>query len=568
MSRAPTSRAPTIRVARAYPILLLALGLPLAAPPAGAAEPLTPRTLWAAWPAARVVPTAAPCLRPAELEERLRELAGRHPGGLRLEEVGRSVEGRPIHRMILGAGPASVLLWSQMHGDEPSATPALLDLADYLLSRAGEPEVARLLERLTLVMVPMLNPDGAERYTRRNAQGIDVNRDALHLATPEGRLLARLREEHRPILGFNLHDQNRRRTVGETRRLAAGAVLAVVGDAEKTVTPGRLRAMRAGAAVATALEPFVPGGLARFDDSYSPRSFGDQVTAWGTPVLLVESGGVPAESSLAELTRLNFVVLGFVLGELARDDLAGFDPAVYAALPENNADVWADVALRGGELLQPIGGDGRGLTRYRADLAFDRLVSDREREGCAAVGPPRSKIVELGDAHVFGAGREIDATGRRILPAFVVGAEGWRARRLLDGPGLEALARSGVAKVRWWVPERRLAGALRRAAELSGPRRPALEVTTDRSDLPRRRLDRRLERPAEPSLAAQVGALERATAAPPAPPAARLAALWSHPLRPEVPADFLVVAAAGEDPLSGELERIFLGGIELSPGDR
>ena len=63
----------------------------------------------------------------------------------------------------------------------------------------------------------MLNPDGAERGARRNAQGIDVNRDALNLATPEGRLLKAVRDRHQPILGFNLHDQDRRTTVGDTR---------------------------------------------------------------------------------------------------------------------------------------------------------------------------------------------------------------------------------------------------------------------------------------------------------------------------------------------------------------
>ena len=44
----------------------------------------------------------------------------------------------------------------------------------------------RILSSLTLYVVPMLNPDGAERFQRRNAQGIDINRDALSLQTPEG----------------------------------------------------------------------------------------------------------------------------------------------------------------------------------------------------------------------------------------------------------------------------------------------------------------------------------------------------------------------------------------------
>ncbi len=48
----------------------------------------TPQNLWDAWPEERFVTTAAPCLRPAELEESLRALARRHGERLRLEEVG------------------------------------------------------------------------------------------------------------------------------------------------------------------------------------------------------------------------------------------------------------------------------------------------------------------------------------------------------------------------------------------------------------------------------------------------------------------------------------------------
>ena len=283
---------------------------------------LDPADLWRAWPSERFVATPAPCLRPAQLTEALRDLAGRHPE-ISLREVGRSVEGRPIHLVTLGNGERTVLLWSQMHGDEPSATPALLDLAHYLLSHRDDPDVAAVLDSLTLLLVPMLNPDGAEAYTRRNALAIDINRDALNLTTPEGRLLKTLRDEHNPVLGFNLHDQNRRRSVGATGVLATMALLAVTGDAAQTVTPGRLLAKRACGAIAAAVSPYAPGGVARYDDDWSPRSFGDNITAWGTPVVLVESGGAPPGASLIELTRLNVVALGAALVALARDDLAG-----------------------------------------------------------------------------------------------------------------------------------------------------------------------------------------------------------------------------------------------------
>ena len=49
-------------------------------------------------------------------------------GLYRREEIGRSLEGRAIEHVWFGTGATHVLLWSQMHGDEPTATCALLDV--------------------------------------------------------------------------------------------------------------------------------------------------------------------------------------------------------------------------------------------------------------------------------------------------------------------------------------------------------------------------------------------------------------------------------------------------------
>ena len=190
----------------------------------------TPQELWQAWPEARFEATAAPCLRHAQLMSSLQALKSRHPDSIRLEQVGQSFLGRPIQLLTVGDGQKKILLWSQMHGDEPSATPALLDIANYLAEHAEEPLARSILQEFTLLMVPMLNPDGVEVYQRRNAQGIDINRDALSLATPEGRLLKRVRDEHNPMIGFNLHDQDRRTAVGNTGQVANIAVLCVSGD--------------------------------------------------------------------------------------------------------------------------------------------------------------------------------------------------------------------------------------------------------------------------------------------------------------------------------------------------
>ena len=445
-----------------------------------AAHGFTPQELWQAWPEERFETTVAPCLRHAQLTKSLQALESRFPDSLRLEEVGKSFLGRSIRMLTLGNGERKILLWSQMHGDEPSATPALLDIAHYLLEHTEEPAPRSILDTFTLLMIPMLNPDGTEIYERRNAQAIDINRDALNLVTPEGRVLKRVRDEYEPLLGFNLHDQNRRTAVGDTGLLATNAVLAVAGDSENTLTPGRLRAKRACAAIVAALAPFMPGGMARYDEDWSPRAFGDNLTAWGTPVVLIESGGVPSGHEFTVLTRLNFVAILSVLQDLALDDLAGHDPKVYEDLLRNQSNSWSDVVVRDGYLLQP----GTTLA-YRADLAFDRLRTDRQDVGCSQGATALSRISEIGDARFLGTGQSLDASDSLLLAPFEVGVEGWSARKWLDEANLSRLASLGVGTLYWSVRDRRLEAARSRATQSGAKGLPRIEVVAASSPQPR-----------------------------------------------------------------------------------
>jgi hypothetical protein len=554
------------------------------------AQALTPESLWNAWPTERFVATAAPCFLHAELVAHLDRLVTRaRAAGLPIatEELGQSVEGRSIHLLRVGKGPRKVLLWSQMHGDEPSATPALLDLVEYLARhQRDDADASRILDRLTLLIVPMLNPDGAEIYTRRNAQGIDLNRDALNLASPEGRILKDVRDRYEPEMGFNLHDQYRRRVVGTTRVLATNAILAVTGDEARTVTPGRERTMRAGVAVAKALEPYAPGGMARYDDAFSPRAFGDNLTAWGTPVLLIESGGVGPGKSLTELTRLNYVGILYALAELSRNDLADHDVADYGRIAENGDDVWSDVAIRGGSVLQP-----GAVESYRSDVTFDVLESDRARQECAGEGkngPWGSRVTELGDARIWGAGREIDGTGRWVTGAFTVGVQGGGARKWLDANALEALARLGVARIVWAVPRGDREPAGEHVEKIAGWGRSEVVVTSDERDLPAvviarvpreargATLAERVER-----LRAVAGKSPRAAVLKTASDEAWLQALWTGiapstsaaaaPVGPTriqtgAPATFFLITAPDEPArVSGaRIEAIWIGGAEVT----
>ena len=145
--------------------------------------------------------------------------------GFRIDEIGRSVEDRPLRHVQWGNGKTPVLLWSQMHGDESTATMALADLFRFLGEHPDHPLVKQLQANTTLHFFPIVNPDGAARFQRRNAQGIDLNRDARMLATPEALTLKALFDQVKPKYGFNLHDQRVGYRAGDSDRGTAIALL-------------------------------------------------------------------------------------------------------------------------------------------------------------------------------------------------------------------------------------------------------------------------------------------------------------------------------------------------------
>ncbi|MEW5928994.1 MAG: M14 family zinc carboxypeptidase [Gemmatimonadota bacterium] len=321
--------------------------------------------------------------------------------GMRREEVGRSAEGRPLWAVRHGSGPTRVLLWSQMHGNESTATMALADVLRFLAGSPGHPLARRIRERLTVVAVPMLNPDGAERFQRRNALGIDVNRDARALATPEGRALRELQRAFRPDFGFNLHDQDVRARVGASDRLAAIALLAPPLDEAGSTDETRDRARRVAAVVRGAVEPLVAGHVTRYDDTYNPRAFGDAMQRWGTSTVLIESGGWRDDPEKQYLRRVNFVALLAALDAIAGGEYAAADPAAYESLPENGRHV-NDLLVRGARVALP------GAQPFRADLAVDYQDAPARTGG---------RVVDVGDLAELAARDTLDATGLFLHPA-------------------------------------------------------------------------------------------------------------------------------------------------------
>ncbi len=148
----------------------------------------------------KISPTNPAVLKHEGLMQILGTLQSDHPDLIKIEKLGESVEGRSINVVTVGEGPKKLSPWSQMHGDEPTATSALLDIMEYITENQSHPFVKETLSHTTLLMIIMLNPDGAEKLNRRNAMDIDINRDARFQQTPEGRILKKPRIDLTPIL--------------------------------------------------------------------------------------------------------------------------------------------------------------------------------------------------------------------------------------------------------------------------------------------------------------------------------------------------------------------------------
>lgn len=320
--------------------------------------------------------------------------------GYSVETIGSSAEGRPLRHVAWGQGPIKVLLWSQMHGDESTASMTLVDLFRFLGEHPEHPLVEQLRARTTLHVLPVMNPDGAARFQRRNAQGIDINRDARMLASPEAQALKALRDRLQPEFGFNLHDQRVGYRVGNSDLGTAIALLAPPSDERRGINTVRERAIEVAAVIRIALEPRIPGRIARWDDTFNPRAFGDLMTQWGTSTILIESGGIEGDPEKQALRRLNFIALVAGLDAIANGSHAGVAKALYSELPENGR-VWPDLLIHGATLAMP------GVPQARTDVLVNFRHPLAERGGL---------IADIGDLEGTEARRVIDATGLFIVP--------------------------------------------------------------------------------------------------------------------------------------------------------
>jgi hypothetical protein len=136
----------------------------------------------------------------------------------------------------------------------------------------------------------MLNPDGAEAYTRVNANNIDLNRDAVDKVAVESNLLRRVLDDFNPHFCFNLHDQRTIFGVEGTKNPATISFLAPSEEITRAVTKGRIQTMNVIVAMNQLLQQIIPNCIGRYTDEFYPTATGDNFQKLGYNTILIESG--------------------------------------------------------------------------------------------------------------------------------------------------------------------------------------------------------------------------------------------------------------------------------------
>ncbi|MDN4979448.1 M14 family metallocarboxypeptidase [Enterobacter hormaechei] len=148
-----------------------------------------------------------------EMEQFIHELAASSPE-LQVNVIAQSQEGRAIPLLIFSSegyaspqwlmknGKPTVLIVAQQHGNEPAGGEAALMFAQ----RLAEGKMGNVLSRVNVLIIPRANPDGAERFTRDLANGVNLNRDHLLLVSPESRAITQVLNRYQPDVILDAHE--------------------------------------------------------------------------------------------------------------------------------------------------------------------------------------------------------------------------------------------------------------------------------------------------------------------------------------------------------------------------
>ncbi|WP_432410398.1 M14 family zinc carboxypeptidase [Rasiella sp. SM2506] len=314
-----------------------------------------------------------------------------------ISEIGTSELGQKIPMLKMGQGEKTVLGWSQMHGNEATTTKAIFDFLKLIAEqKIYKKEISEFLKTYTFYIIPILNPDGAAKYTRENANGIDLNRDAQDQTQSESRVLAKVFRDLQPDLCLNLHDQ---RTIYgfKNGKPATVSFLSPAADTKRSLTPSRKIAIQHIETMVGVLQGLIPGQIGRYDDAFNANCVGDSFQMAGVPTILFEAGHFPDDYQREETRKYICSALITLFGIVKPSATTSI---LYAKISENKKN-FKDLLIRNVSI--------PGIFRLKT-VAFQYI---EVLEGSHIVF--QLHVDEIGDLTSCFGHQELDVSGAEIL---------------------------------------------------------------------------------------------------------------------------------------------------------
>ena len=314
------------------------------------------------------------------------------------EVIGNSFEDRPIYKLNIGKGKTKILLWSQMHGNESTATRAMFDI--WKLLHEDENLYNIIDQQLEIHFIPQLNPDGAEKYTRRNATNIDINRDFVQAQSPEMRTLKDLVVKWDYDFLFNLHDQRTIFHPKNSNHPASLSFLAPVTDSTGAISTSQRKAIQLISCIIEGLQDFIPNQIARFSDDFYPKATGDNFQKLGYPTILIECGHFPNDYKRNQTRKFTSYAI-----------LKAFEAIIKQQYLVVNSKYYYDTPINDNKALDIIYRDvqienAKHISKVDIGILFRELLENDNEISFNA------EIVEIGDLSDFFGHDEYHAENR------------------------------------------------------------------------------------------------------------------------------------------------------------
>ena len=321
-----------------------------------------------------------------QLYEELTELDARYDT-LQVEQVGASLEGRPIFRADVGEGPRKLMIVTQQHGDEPTGTESAMYLLEWL---SGDSEAAQALrQEVSVTVMPRVNPDGFERWEqlvageldpedtvapRRNSADVDLNRtwapgDDEHdpADIPESLAVRSVLDALQPDLVLDYHNQNN--YTNELGMLETMSTLWATNDevdSELTAV-----AQQAAVAIAQGSTDYDFGTLSLYPGGETPQIARNGLGLEGYPALLIEQRGleemqlaanegldVDYTALFSALTLEGMLSMLSIIQAMAEDGFESIDPELALLIPERGErtpyeDIYAEELVLAADISLP-----------------------------------------------------------------------------------------------------------------------------------------------------------------------------------------------------------------------